>query len=87
MIIRHKTCHVRDPASLNYLLDGGLKTCVGVHSACFEVLNLYAGVSQFDSGFKPLEYSAHAYRGLDTLSPYGDGDGDPSTQVRVPQKD
>ena len=62
MTIRHKTCHVRDPASLNYLLDGGLKTCVGVHSACFEVLNLYAGVSQFDSGFKPLDYSARAHR-------------------------
>ena len=49
-IIRYrKKCHVRDPVRLNYLLHGGLETCVcgggGGHSACFEVLNLCAGVS------------------------------------------
>ena len=42
------------PASLNYLSDGGLETCVGVHSACFEVLNLHVGGSQSDSGFEEI---------------------------------
>ena len=41
-------------ASLNYLLDGGRETCRGVRSACFEVLNLCAGVSRSESGYKEI---------------------------------
>ena len=41
-------------ASLNYLLDGGRETCRGVRSACFEVLNLCAGVSRSESGSKEI---------------------------------
>ena len=60
-------------ASLNYLLDGGLETCVGVHSACFEVLNLYAGVSESDSGFEEIRREP-MYEGSLHISLYPDSD-------------
>ena len=62
---------------------------MGVHSACFEVLNLYAGVSQSDSGFEEIcrepsegfiasartvSYSGPMYEGSLHISLYPDSD-------------